>query len=137
MKGKKYLLSGLILLCICIAAQARIVKGFTSAKEKSTGYITFKIESIDYRSDLIRVYGKLQGRPHTSERMDELVMILPDGRKYEATDIDGVDMKRWFQWEDSGEIDVEIDFPVIKESRSFVLKANGPKGESATKILRK
>lgn len=108
--------------------------GFTTSKNGNSGFITFKVEAIDYRPDLIRVYGSLVGRPHTAERIDNLVLVTADGKQYVATDIEGVDFKRWFQWEDDGSIAVEIDFPPMKALKGFTLKSSGPKGESCSKI---
>lgn len=71
------------------------------------------IDSIDYRTDLTRIYGKLIGIPHTSNRIDE----IPG-----ATDIDGVDFKRWYQFEEDGKIPVEIDLPAMPQSSAFQLK---------------
>lgn len=136
MKTKIFFISVMMMLA-AVAVNAKVVKGFNSAKGESTGYITFVVESVDYRPDLTRVSGKLKGMPHTSERIDSLVLITPSGRQYRMTDIDGVDLKRWFQWEDDGLIDVEIDFPVIKEINSFTLQSSGPKGISRTKITKK
>ena len=100
--------------CAIVAVAAK-VSGFKSTKGESTGYITFRVTSIDYRPDLTRVYGTLVGRPHTSERIDELTIMTPGGKVISSTDIDGVDMKRWFQGEDDGAIEVEIDFPAMKQ----------------------
>ncbi len=61
------------------------------------------VDRMAYRSDLTRLYGRLVGRPHTSCRVDA-VSLTAGKRVYTATDIDGVDFKRWFQWEDDGEI---------------------------------
>ncbi len=136
MKLRAFLLPILVIM-VGFAANAKVVTGFNSVKGESTGYITFIVESVDYRTDLTRISGKLKGIPHTSERIDNLVLIAPSGKQYQMTDIDGVDLKRWFQWEDNGLIDVEIDFPVIKEASSFILKSSGPKGVSHTKINKK
>lgn len=136
MKVKTFLVSMFLLLGV-LFADAKVVKGFDFSKDESTGYITFVVESVDYRPDLTRIYGKLKGKPHTSERIDELILILPSGKQHALTDIDGVDLKRWFQWEDNGLIDVEIDFPVIKECNKFTLKSSGPKGISQTQITKK
>lgn len=116
-----------------ISTNARVVKGY---KSKSTGVNALVVDSIDFRKGLTRVYGKLKGKPHTSDRIDKITLkgsINPKG--CEMTDIDGIDAKRWYQWEDSGEIAVEIDFPVCSnkagESKFFVV---GPKGESVWTI---
>ncbi|MDE6491368.1 MAG: hypothetical protein K2L49_09450, partial [Muribaculaceae bacterium] len=64
---------------------------------------------------LTRVYCRAIGRPHTAHRIDaaEIVAI---GVKAAATDIDGVDFNRYFQWEECGEIPLEIDFPPMAEA---------------------
>ena len=121
--------------CAIVAVAAK-VSGFKSTKGESTGYITFRVTSIDYRPDLTRVYGTLVGRPHTSERIDELTIMTPGGKVISSTDIDGVDMKRWFQWEDDGAIEVEIDFPAMKQLKSFTIISKGPKGESRAVITK-
>lgn len=92
---------------------------------RSTGTPELKCDSVDFRSDLTRVYGKLIGIPHTSHRID--AVKLQSG-VISATDIDGVDFKRWFQWEDDGEIAVEIDFQPMKERSSLVIEATTPRG---------
>ena len=37
--------------------------------------------------------------------------LIVDGEAFGSLDIDGVDFQRYFQWEESGQIPVEIDFP--------------------------
>lgn len=49
--------------------------------------------------------------PHTSSRIDS-VSLENCTKRFIASDIDGVDFKRYFQWEDEGEIYVEVDFPI-------------------------
>lgn len=91
---------------------------------RSTGTPVLICDSVDFRSDLTRVYGKLKGAPHTSHRIDG-VKLQSSG--VPATDIDGVDIKRWFQWEEDGEIPVEIDFPPMKERSSLIIEAATPR----------
>lgn len=112
--------------CICAfqTVSARCLKVKAS---RSTGTPELVCDSIDFRSDLTRVYGRLIGTPHTSHRIDG-VKMTPGG--VYATDIDGVDFKRYFQWEDDGEIAVEIDFPAMKERPVVVMEAITPR-ESA------
>ncbi|MCC8038246.1 MAG: hypothetical protein LIP02_08975 [Bacteroidales bacterium] len=76
--------------------------------------MSLKIDSISQRADLTRVYCRIIGKPHTSDRIDAATLELKGG-KVKATDIDGVDFKRYFQWEDDGVIVLEIDFPPIKK----------------------
>ncbi len=117
--------TALALLTLPMLSLAEVHKGYTST---SSGSIKMMVDSIDYRSDLTRVYGTLIGRPHTSNRIDGIVAVQGE-TTFDATDLDGVDMKRWFQWEDDGIINIEIDFPVMKPG-SVVMKVSGPKGES-------
>lgn len=56
----------------------------------------------------IEVY--LLSTPSTSSRIDS-VTLVNNNRRFTASDIDGVDFNRYFQWEDNGEILVEVDFP--------------------------
>lgn len=137
---KRNLFITLIIALTSLCAQslsAKKVTGYNNAKSEQTGYITFVVNSIDYRPDLTRVYGRIVGKPHTSERIDALYLVTPSGKQYQCTDIDGVDFKRWFQWEDEGSIDVELDFPAMKQGKRFTIKSTGPKGESHTLIKKK
>ncbi len=121
----------------CGLIRGERVSGFTTSKKDKSGFITFKVEAIDYRPDLIRIYGSLDGRPHTSDRIDNLILVTADGRRIIATDIEGIDFKRWFQWEDDGSIPVEIDFPPMDVQQRFTLKSTGPKGDSQSLILKR
>lgn len=118
--------------CMLFAASAgsKTVRKYSTS---CTGPLTMVCDSIDYRADLTRVYGRLTGRPHTSNRIDGLVLVS-GGNTFVSTDIDGVDMKRWFQWEDDGSILVEIDFAPMSPRIEMVVKAAGPHGESQWKI---
>lgn len=107
---------------------AKVVKNFTST---SDNVLTFTVDSIDYRQDLTRVYGRVQGRPHTSARIDE-VQYIGDRAAWKATDIDGVDFRRYFQWEDEGEIPLEIDFPATKPDAGVQLIFTTARGQSTT-----
>lgn len=110
-----------------------VARDVYDCKAQSTGIIIFLADSIDFRSDLTRVYGRMSGRPHTSGRID-FMSAVSGGKEMMATDIDGVDFKRYFQWEDDGIIPIEIDFPPMKPNGSITIKTNGPTGESIWKI---
>lgn len=120
----------------CNAAIETAVSTETYVVDKagSSGVVGFIVSKIEFRSDLTRVYGSLVGRPHTSARIDSMILELPSGSSYSWTDIDGVDAKRYFQWEDTPEIEVEIDFPVMKPQDKIVIKVYGPNGESIWSI---
>lgn len=130
---KRLILSSAILAAISFCLSAKVVKDYASASDNA---LSFSVDSIDYRSDLIRIYGKLIGKPHTSNRIDE-VSLTGKSVAVTSTDIDGVDFQRYFQWEDNGMIPVEIDFPAIKplnEAQILFMTAHGP---STTTVKRK
>lgn len=57
-----------------------------------------------------RISFDIYGEPHTSNRIDNVV-LYKFGKPIYAIDIDGVDFKRYFQWEDDGILSMEVDFP--------------------------
>lgn len=125
----KRIFTSIALVCAILSPlAAKTVRGYESS---SDNILCFEVDSIDYRSDLTRVYGKVKGRPHTSNRID-LVQLIGTGASASSTDIDGVDFRRYFQWEDDGMIPVEIDFPVVKESRCVQLLFTTAHGQSTT-----
>ncbi len=114
---------------VAFAVGAKVVKT-TSTTDP---VLAVTVDSIDFRTDLTRVYGKLVGMPHTSNRVDEAT-LLSGKSSFKADDIDGVDFKRYFQWEDEGEILIEIDFPKMKRVNAAQLILVTPRGESVTSI---
>lgn len=62
------------------------------------------------------------GIPHTPQRIDSVDLVM-GSKIVKATDIDGVDFERYFQFEDQGVIMLEIDFPfkgVIPKTATLV-----------------
>lgn len=97
---------------------------------------TITIDSIDFRSDLARVYGHLLGTPNTSSRIDGFI-IQPDPKavapgtktdEQKATDIDGFEFTHRFQWEEDGDLPIEIDFPKLPEANAYLLRIAYPGG---------
>lgn len=131
---KKVILTFAFIAAVATLSAATL-KGYSS--QKTSGLYELIVDSIGYRTDLTRIYGKLKGRPHTSDRIDRLSITPTGGRMVYMTDIDGVDVKRWFQWEDDGIIEVEIDFPPMKAIKGAVIKAEGPKGTGSWTITGK
>lgn len=109
-------------------AQAKIVKNY---KSHSDDVLTFQVDSIDFRKELTRVYGKVIGRPHTSHRIDGVTLNI-NNQALVSDDIDGVDFKRYFQWEDDGFILLEIDFPATRPARNLNLNFNTVRGNATT-----
>lgn len=99
--------------------------------QKYSGPLKVEVDSALVRPGLVRIYCRLIGRPHTSQRIDAVSVRRNDSLMSEATDIDGVDFRRWFQWEDSGIISVEIDFIALTSLKNgHVMKFLTPRGES-------
>lgn len=97
------------------------------------------VDSIMFRSDVTRVYGRLTGIPHTSARIDGFTITAdPTGRRGQtrATDIDGFDFERRFQWEDSGSFPVEIDFPAMTPENNLLIDALFPGGKKSWRVTR-
>ncbi len=113
--------------------KAHVVKGYATGTDP---IIKVKVDSVDYRSNLTRVYCKIIGRPHTAQRIDE-AQIVVTGKTYQAGDIDGVDFRRYFQWEDEGSINIEIDFPPLKSMKTFHLILKTVRGISDTTVRKK
>lgn len=113
-----------------VSLSAKVVRNYGST---SDNVLTFAVDSIDYRKDLTRVYGKIHGRPHTSNRIDE-VQYISTGNAMKSTDIDGVDFRRYFQWEDDGLIPIEIDFPATKPDSGVQLLFTTAHGQSTTTV---
>lgn len=67
---------------------------------------TLRVDSVMTRDDVTRLYATLLGPANRAGRIDSV-----SAAGHEATDIDGVDFKRWFQWEEDGVVSLEIDFP--------------------------
>lgn len=126
------------LIFACLAAftvSAKVERNYSSKAIASEGE-TFHVDSVDYRTDLTRVYGQLMGQPHTSGRIDA-VEIESGGRKFVADDIDGVDFKRYYQYEDEGVIPLEIDFPAMKPFEGAVMIFTSPHFQQTTRVSRR
>lgn len=128
-----FLFAALALIVVAVAAQARTERHYRATAAQ---HINLTVDSIDFRSDLTRVYGKLVGRPHTSQRIDEAIIHIGQA-SFQARDIDGVDFKRWFQWEEDGNIPVEIDFRQMTPFQSAVIELRTPRGTDRIEISNK
>lgn len=87
------------------------------------------MDSIVLTDEYTRLFGKLSGLPHTSCRIDEIELKGCSTESAVSNDIDGIDYRRWFQWEDDGTIPLEIDFPPsVILSDTFMIEAKTPRG---------
>lgn len=120
-----------IIIAVCATAATPATATVTRrCNASSSGVLTLDADSIMFRNDVTRLYGKLRGTPHTSSRIDSMILTAQDDIAASCTDLDGADLRRWFQWEDDGLIPVEIDFPAMKPVGTVTVTASGPRGES-------
>lgn len=115
----KRCLHGILAMSIVATAVAQAPYVVNTKKNKSD--MRVELDSVDFRTDLTRVYGRLIGRPHTAQRIDYVTLRTP-GVVLAAQEIDGVDLERYFQWEDDGVIPVEIDFAPSTRSNTVELE---------------
>lgn len=76
----------------------------------------------------IRISLCIVGIPHTSQRIDGIDLVMGP-KLVKATDIDGIDFERYFQFEDEGVQLIEVDFPfkgtLPKTAKLIFHTANG------------
>ncbi len=83
---------------------------------KSTHPVNAQATAVDNTNnqDATRITVSLVSQPNTSSRIDSV--HLNNGKAVlAAVDIDGVDFGRYFQWEEDGVINVDVDFPRQKK----------------------
>lgn len=99
--------------------------------------VSFRVTGILYKPDdrLTRVSGILASLPHTSCRIDSITCLLPSGKTVGADDIDGIDFRRYFQWEEDGEIYLEIDFPAMVGEKGSKLVFHTVRGDIDSEII--
>lgn len=105
------------LLCVLIfmaSVVGAISQVYRAAKQNKKHPLHLKITEINNtNSDEVTRFGvDLISIPHTSSRIDSAQIRRMNGDICVATDIDGVDFNRYFQWEDEGTISIEVDFPL-------------------------
>lgn len=118
------------------AAGARTLREYTAMPLPGARYpFTLTVDSIEFRSDLVRLYGHLLATPHASARIDgftisegDKVLAPADMKSYPANDIDGFEFTHRFQWEDDGDLPIEIDFPSFQPQNAFLISAATPTG---------
>lgn len=88
-----------------------------TSKSRPRHYMRVTVDKVDNTNTdgVSRVSCSLVGIPHTSSRIDSVTAVI--GNKiYKASDIDGVDFERYFQWEDEGVVPVDVD---LKRTLTF------------------
>lgn len=123
-------MAAVAVVAMCAAAFAQ------QTLKKETHPVTVDVTGINnHNSDgVTRVLVRLTSMPNTSSRVDSVSLITTDGKRFLATDIDGVDFKRYFQWEENGQINVEVDFPHQKKNRCAKIVFHTVYGDFAGKF---
>ena len=114
-------IAAIIIALVSLPAWGKVVRGYST---QSAGATAAVVDSIDFRQDLTRVYARLKGTPHITMQAGKTTLVM--------NDIDGIDAERWFQWEDTPYIPIEIDFAPIKNTGTkMVFSISGPRGISS------
>lgn len=103
--------------CHTSAQSAGVAQPVAKQPVKHTMLLTAKKIDNTNLDGVTRITVVVQGLPHTAQRIDDVVLHTGNEQLH-ATDIDGVDFKRYFQWEDEGLIEVDIDFPRRKNLKA-------------------
>lgn len=116
MTMNKSLITIILSICATLFLDAYTCHQGSVAEQTSTSRHYMKLSvgkaSTDNSDNVLRIPCVLIGVPHTSSRVDSIKATV-GGKIYKATDIDGIDFNRYFQWEDEA-INIEIDFPIKK-----------------------
>lgn len=99
----------------CGSSAAEVVPGAANRD------MAVEVDSVLFRQDVTRVYCRILGRPHTSQRIDGTSLVV-NGTELKGIDIDGVDFERYFQWEDEGVIPLELDFDPTRRARKVQVR---------------
>lgn len=107
-----YLILALLTLSVSPASVAQTIKCAPISQKEAKHKIDIHPVALDNSngSEVTRITFDLVSSPHTSARIDSISATI-NGEIVKAIDIDGVDFKRYFQWEDDGIIRIEVDFP--------------------------
>lgn len=117
---------------VACTSYGEVVRHYRSEPAAADQPVEFTVDSIDFRKSLTRVYGRLTGRPHTSGRIDGATLVTDRG-SLTATDIDGVDFERYYQFEDDGTIPLEIDFTPARKATAVKLRT--VRGEATINLV--
>jgi len=105
----KSLLTILILL-ICSLSGTFLQFGANAQNQQFDAGINIIPDKVAQTDNGIRITLCIIGIPHTSQRIDGIDLVSGT-QTVKATDIDGVDFERYFQFEDKGVLVIEVDFP--------------------------
>ncbi|MBD5266665.1 MAG: hypothetical protein HDS41_00540 [Bacteroides sp.] len=129
-RGVIFIFAILFLVIAVSVANARVEKNY---KNTAADHVNLIIDSIDFREDLTRLYGRMIGVPHTSQKINRMEMKVGSS-VFNAEDIDGVDFERWFQWEDDGVISIEVDFKAMQPVKSGTLIIETARGVDSSRF---
>ena len=129
-RGVIFIFAILFLVIAVSVANARVEKNY---KNTAADHVNLIIDSIDFREDLTRLYGRMIGVPHTSQKINRMEMKVGSS-VFNAEDIDGVDFVRWFQWEDDGVISIEVDFKAMQPVKSGTLIIETARGVDSSRF---
>ncbi len=123
---RNFILAAAALTATTAAVLPQGVSAQVNQLEADINIIPDKVTKTD---EGIRISLCLIGIPHTSQRIDSIDLKVGK-RIVPANDIDGIDFKRYFQFEDEGVVTVDVDFPFTGAlPKDATLKFHTAKGD--------
>ena len=99
---------------LLIFAAAMVIPSFNQVAVAQVNQLDAEINIIPDKvvktDEGVRISVCVIGIPHTSQRIDGVDLVMGP-KMVKATDIDGVDFERYFQFEDEGVVMIDLDFP--------------------------
>lgn len=110
------------LLLLVLSITAGFGKVITSPRCETRSTTRVKIDSIDFRENLTRIYLTCNDLPSGWMVFSNDICLQngADGTKWTAIDIDGADFDRRFIFPESGTVAVNIDFPPLPNTLATV-----------------
>lgn len=120
-------------VAVSMEGKAQVVSGWVNTGETlqtdaPAHNFAFEVDSVDFRPDLTRIYGRFIGTPHVAINVKHILLASSNNKRYVADDTDGFDLNKYFQFEENPTFNVEIDFGPMAPTEGFSIKfvsANG------------
>lgn len=111
---------GALAVCAQVTGPWRIVDRSQHTTNPEHGF-EFTVDSVDFRTDLTRVYGRFSGTPHVGVCVRQVIFTVPGKQNLMANDTDRFDLDKYFQFEEDPQFNAEMDFGPCTAADSFNL----------------
>ena len=122
-----------VLLAVCLPMHGKkvydwVLTGRAVNTDASVHTFEVRVDSIDFRDDLTRLYGRFTGTPHVAIKVMEAVLTTDSECRLAATDSDGFELDRYFQFEEIPSFNIELDFAATRPAQVIDLTLITAKG---------